>query len=104
MGDATARLSRPFRPAGVGLRRKRTFDQRLGDFAGEAALGVFESAMATTMGLTKIAQAIRESAQAGKRSGSKGGSSDDRRSWDRDDHSRTGRNDGDWSKTGRSGW
>ncbi len=57
MGDATARLSRPFRPAGVGLRRKRTFDQRLGDFAGEAALGVFESAMATTMGLTKIAQA-----------------------------------------------
>jgi len=55
-------------------------------------------------GLTKIAQAIKESAQAGKRSGTKGGSSDDRRSWDRDDHKRTGRDDGDWSKTGRTGW
>ena len=55
-------------------------------------------------GLTKIAQAIRESAQAAKKGGAKGGGSDDKRSWDRDDHSRTGRSEGDWSKTGRSGW
>ncbi|HUU92613.1 MAG TPA: hypothetical protein VM238_15550 [Phycisphaerae bacterium] len=55
-------------------------------------------------GLTKIAQTLKESAQSGKKSGTKGGGSDDKRSWDRDDHSRTGRTENDWSKTGRSSW
>ena len=55
-------------------------------------------------GLVKIAQVLKESAQSGKKGGTKGGGSDDQRSWDRDDYKRTGRSEGDWSKTGRSGW
>ena len=52
-------------------------------------------------GLTKIAKEFQEAKQSGKRSGSKSGGSDDLRSWDRPDYSRTGRNPRDYSKTGR---
>jgi len=55
-------------------------------------------------GLVKIAQALKEAAQAGKRSGSRTSGGDDRRSWDREDYKRSGRDDGEWSKTGRTGW
>lgn len=58
--------------------------------------------------LTKIAKEFQEAKQSRKRSGSKSGGSDDLRSWDRPDYSRTGRRTGrnpsdpsDWSKTGR---
>lgn len=53
MGDAVARLSRPF-DLGGGFRKRRTLGDRVSDFAAEASLGVFESAMATTRGLNKI--------------------------------------------------
>ncbi len=52
-------------------------------------------------GLVKIVKEIQQAARDAKTSGSKGGGSDDKKSWDRDDHSRTGRNDGNWSGAGR---
>ena len=52
-------------------------------------------------GLVKIVKEMQEAARAGKTSGSKGGGSDDQKSWDRDDPSRTGRTDGNWSGAGR---
>lgn len=52
-------------------------------------------------GITKIFREVQEAKQSGKKSGSKSGGSDDLRSWDRPDYSRTGRNPRDWSKTGR---
>ncbi|KPJ72648.1 MAG: hypothetical protein AMS14_07415 [Planctomycetes bacterium DG_20] len=54
-------------------------------------------------GLVKIARQVKEAAESGKKTGSKGGGSDDQRPWDRD-YSRPDLGGKDWSGMRRGGW
>ena len=54
--------------------------------------------------LIKIQQEMAEASKNGKSSGSKGGGGDEQKPWDREDYKGTGRTDGKWSGTGRTGY
>lgn len=53
--------------------------------------------------LTQLAEQYKQALKDSKPSGNKGGGSETKRSWDREDYSKIGRTT-DWAKTGRGAW
>lgn len=66
-------------------------------------LGVDKENAQAKEGLTRMAEQLKQAQADAKKSGNKGGGSEEKKSWEQGDHSTTGRTT-DWSKSGRGTW